>query len=141
MKKIFCIIMVFALGAAGCSKQLEEDPRSLISPNDFYSTDQEAILGVNGVYSWLGNASLLKGSLWRALDEGTDVNRSRNQPNDPVVMYTLTAFNTGYTSNIWTTLYKAIYNANLVIDKVSAAPGVSKATKDRVIGETEFLRS
>jgi len=141
MKKILCITMAFALAGAACTKQLQEEPRSIISPNNFYTTDQEAILGVNGVYSWLGNASLLKGSLWRALDEGTDVNRSRNQPGDPVVMYSLTSFNPGYTTNIWTTLYKAIYNANLVIAKVSGAPGVSKATKDRVVGETEFLRS
>ena len=141
MKKIFCIMMALALAGAGCDKQLVEDPRSIISPGDFYTTDQEAILGVNGVYSWLGNSSLLKASLWRALDEGTDVNRSRNQANDPVVMYSLTQFNTGYTGNIWTTLYKAIYNANLVIDKVANAPGISAATKARVTGEAEFLRS
>jgi hypothetical protein len=141
MKKILSLLTVCLLLTTACDKQLIEDPKSSIGTNSFYSNDTEAVLGVNGVYSWLGTSGAFKSSLWRALDEGTDVIRGRIWVNDPVPTYTLTAFNPGYTSAIWSTMYRGISNANLVIDKVSKSAGVSKAIKDRVIGETRFLRS
>ena len=128
------------LGAAGCTKQLEEHPVSKITTDQFYSTDAEAIQGSTGVYSWLGTSGAFNQSLWRALDEGTDVTRIRSLV-DVVPSYTLTAFNTGYTSAIWTTMYQGIYNANLFIDKVTKSAGVTAATKTRVLGEVKFLRS
>ncbi|SKA40724.1 Starch-binding associating with outer membrane [Chitinophaga eiseniae] len=141
MKKIYILFSACILLASSCGKQLVENPKSAIGTNTFYSNDAEAVLGVNGVYSWLGTSGGFKSSLWRALDEGTDVIRGRIWANDPVPTYQLTSFNPGYTSAIWTTMYRGISNANLVIDKVSKSAGVSKTIKDRVIGETKFLRS
>ena len=114
MKKIFFIIFLASLFTA-CDKQLQENPRNRITTDNFYTSDNEAILGVNGVYSWLGTSGGFKSSLWRALDEGTDVIRVRNRPTDPEPNYTMSSFSPGYTLAIWTNLYKGISNANLVI--------------------------
>jgi hypothetical protein len=140
MKKIFYTLVLTTLFTA-CDKQLQESPRNRITTDNFYSSDNEAILGVNGVYSWLGTSGGFKSSLWRALDEGTDVIRVRKRPTDPEPNYTMSSFSPGYTLAIWTNLYKGISNANLVIDKVSKAPGVSDAIKNRVVAEAKFLRS
>lgn len=140
MKKILLILITIAMISVSCSKQLDEQPKSKIGTDQFYSTDAEAIQGSTGVYSWLGTAGGFGTSLWRGLDEGTDVSRIRALV-DVVPSYTLTAFNTGYTSAIWTTMYQGIYNANLVIDKVSKSTGITANTKNRVLGEVKFLRS
>ena len=48
MKKL---IIVFALiGFAGCDEFLEEDVRGIISPDNFYNSDTEAIQAANGLY-------------------------------------------------------------------------------------------
>lgn len=140
MKKIFYIVLLASTFTA-CDKQLQENPRNKITTDNFYSSDNEAILGVNGVYSWLGTSGGFKSSLWRALDEGTDVIRIRNRPNDPEPNYTLSSFSPGYTLPIWTNLYKGISDANLVIDKVGKSAGVSQTTRNRVLSEAKFLRS
>ncbi|MEN0053300.1 MAG: RagB/SusD family nutrient uptake outer membrane protein [Mucilaginibacter sp.] len=140
MKKIFIILTAISILGAGCSKQLEENPKNKISTDKFFSTDAEAIQGSTGVYSWLATAGGFGQSLWRGLDEGTDVSRIRALI-DVVPSYTLTASNSGYTASIWTTMYQGVYNANLFIDKVSKSNGISAATKTRVLGEAKFLRS
>jgi len=124
-----------------CDKELVENPKNKITTENFYTNDTEAILGVNGVYSWMVTSGGFKSSLWRALDEGTDVIRVRNRPSDPEPNYTLSSFNPGYTLAIWTNLYKGIANANLVIDKVSKAGGVTAPIRTRVLAEAKFLRS
>src|SRR5688572_11956664 len=116
MQKIFYLLF-FSLLFTSCDKQLQENPRNRITTENFYTNDTEAILGVNGVYSWLVTSGGFKNSLWRALDEGTDVIRGRNRASDPEQNYTLSSFNPGYTLAVWTNLYKGISNANLVIEK------------------------
>lgn len=140
MKKICFFLLLLPLFTA-CDKQLQEDPKNKITADNFYSNDNEAILGVNGVYSWLNTSGGFKSSLWRALDEGTDVFRARKRASDPEQNYTLTSFSPGYTQAIWTNLYKGISNANLVIDKVGASTGVGETIKKRVVAEAKFLRS
>ncbi|HEY1201556.1 MAG TPA: hypothetical protein VGE79_11270, partial [Niastella sp.] len=82
MKKIGFFLLLLPLFTA-CDKQLQEDPKNKITADNFYSNDNEAILGVNGVYSWLNTSGGFKSSLWRALDEGTDVFRARKRASDP----------------------------------------------------------
>lgn len=140
MKRILFFICL-GLCCTSCDKQLEENPQNKITADNFYTNDTEAVLGVNGVYSWLVTSGGFKSSLWRALDEGTDVIRGRKRASDPEQNYTLSSFNPGYTLPVWTNLYRGISNANLVIARVRASEGVTQATKNRVLGEAKFLRS
>jgi hypothetical protein len=138
-KILFFITLVLLFGS--CDKQLQENPQNRVTMGNFYTNDNEAVLGVNGVYTWLVTSGGFKSSLWRALDEGTDVMRGRKRSGDPEQNYTLSSFSPGYTMAVWTNLYKGISNANLVIDKVNAATGITQSVKNRVSGEAKFLRS
>ena len=54
MKKIFnqiSIALVLITMLSNCDGFLEEDPRSQLSPNNFYNSDAEAQLAVNGIYA------------------------------------------------------------------------------------------
>ena len=141
MKKIFILLITILFFTTSCNKELVENPKNRITTDNFFSNDTEAILGVNGVYSWLATAGAFKSSLWRSLDEGTDVIRTRTLGTDPVVTYTLTGFSPGYTEAIWTTMYRGINDANLVIDKVNKSAGVTQPIKTRVLAEAKFLRA
>ena len=48
MKKL--IILLLLAVSAGCDEFLEEDVRGIISPDNFYNSDTEAIQAANGLY-------------------------------------------------------------------------------------------
>ncbi len=64
MKKL--LILFLALNLTSCEDFLSENVRGIISPNNFYNSDQEAIQAANGLYlgfrtgtTKVGMASLL----------------------------------------------------------------------------------
>ena len=51
MKKIISfsfVLLLMALFVYGCEKQLEEKPKSLISPDNFYKSDGDFNQAING---------------------------------------------------------------------------------------------
>lgn len=138
MKKIFLIAIAFATFIS-CKKSLTEEPKSFLSPDQFFKSDPDAIQGVNGVYYWLVGTypnRLFQQELWQTLDENCDVIRVPHP--GPL---NITAGSPGNAPVMYSAFYKGIYAANLVIDKVSKSPTISAATKTRVLGEAKFLRS
>ncbi|HEY9258058.1 RagB/SusD family nutrient uptake outer membrane protein [Chitinophaga sp.] len=138
MKKIFLIAIAFATFTS-CKKSLTEEPKSFLSPDQFFKSDQDAIQGANGVYYWLVGSypnRLFQQELWSVLDENCDVIRTPHP--GPL---NITAGTPGSAPVMYGGLYKGIYAANLVIDKVTKSPSISAATKTRVLGEAKFLRA
>ncbi|SEW51497.1 RagB/SusD family nutrient uptake outer membrane protein [Chitinophaga arvensicola] len=138
MKKIILIAIAFA-SFTSCQQSLTEEPKSFLSPEQFFKSDQDAIQGVNGAYYWLVGSypnRLFQQELWSVLDENCDVIRSPHP--GPL---NLTAGSPGSAPVMYSGLYKGIYAANLVIDKVTKSPGISPETKKRVLGEAKFLRA
>src|ERR1700743_431894 len=55
MKRYFLFFSVLIVSAlivfSSCSKSLVENPKSFLSPGEFFQSDAEAIQGANGAYS------------------------------------------------------------------------------------------
>lgn len=132
--------LALLLGSAyltSCEKSLDEEAKTFINPDDFFSNETQCIQAVNGVYETLYDI-YSSPDYWRMVDLGTDVAYSKDV-NSSVQNYEYGSGNTG-TGNLWLNAFAGIKNSNLVISRVSKAP-IDGAIKDRVIGEAKFLRA
>jgi hypothetical protein len=138
MKKIFAIAFTaLALGASfSCKKALEENVYDFKDPETFYETDQELLLGVNGVYKNLMTWNLWISPAWSAvLGEDDDLllenwiggGYSGNQAGQ------------WYIQRPWTGYYYVVQRANLVLKYAEQVSG-DTALINRIRGEAYFLR-
>lgn len=140
MKKliIFSTIMV-ALAGAGCNKLLEEEAKSILTP-EFLSTEKGVNAGVDAAYAgnrfFWGNQDLFTltvigtDEFQRGVDGNTDVNNySSNYTNS-----------NGQGNNMWGNSYKYINACNGVI-KYAPLAEMDAAVKNVRIAEAKFLRA
>jgi hypothetical protein len=143
MRKIAILLTVVFLSS--CSGFLEENVRGIISPNNFYNSDQEAIQAANGIYQDMRAGNLYGG--WQGLTAFTVFGSDESMPSrifgglGAIMDYNLTETNYGNAYSIWRDLYGTIGDANSVIVNVDGNENLSAQTQDKVIGEALFLRA
>ncbi|WKN44666.1 RagB/SusD family nutrient uptake outer membrane protein [Tunicatimonas pelagia] len=148
---IITLLSLSLLGTFGCQDFLEEDTRGIISPDNFYTSDEEAILAVNGLYKGFSGQGGFSGrslyANWGNIQSFTLYGADEVGPNrqfggvEPIQNYTLSPSNYGNARNIWQNLYRIIGDANSVINNVTDNPSLSPTIIGRVTGEALFLRS
>lgn len=137
---IFCLITLLN----SCDDFLQEDPRDLLSPDNFFNSDAEAMTAVNGLYVGLTDNNLYRG---RGLDDfyisGADViGPSREFGGvEPIQSYIITEANYGSARSTWQALYQIVQDANLILSNITENPSLSESGRNQAIGETLFLRS
>lgn len=142
MKKLIILFLAFSL--TSCDDFLQENVRGIISPNNFYNSDPEAIQAANGLYvtyrdfiyrNWQGV------SAWQYF--GTDeIMPSRIFGGLAAIMdYNLTETNYGNTYQLWRDFYRVVGDANSVIANLTDNESISQAVKNRSLGEAYFLRA
>ncbi len=144
MKNIFfwsAFLFLTLLITIGCESFLEEEPRGILSTEEFYNNDNEALLASNGLYRILHRGSLYN---TRGLDNylvnGTDeVGPSRNV-NTNVHNYLIDE-GVSDGNSTWGALYEIVRNANDIISRVEDNPNISDDTRDQVLGEAFFMRA
>jgi hypothetical protein len=130
-------LLIGVVVVTGCTKDLEENPKTFIAPDDFFASASQCTQAVNGAYSSLYS---IYGAVnfWQVTDLGTDLIVTADASNLIFNNYTFNSGNTG-ASGMWSTLYGAIKNANMVINRVSKA-SIDTALRARLVAETKFLR-
>jgi hypothetical protein len=144
--KFFLLMLVFT----ACDEFLEEEPRQIVSPTNFFNSGAEVKSAVNGLYNIYKNNSLHgKIGLDRYYENGADVigpNREFGQV-EPIQNYTI---NEGNVSDIsqgagapltWQDLYRIIQNANIILANLESLDNINQEAKDQYTGEALFLRS
>ncbi len=137
MNKILTIILAaLAMGALSCKKALEEKVYDFKDPESFYETDQELLLGVNGVYKNLMTWDLWISPAWSAI---------MGEDDDLLLDNWLAGGYTGnqagqwYIQRPWTGYYYVVQRANLVLKYATQVSG-DTALVNRIRGEAYFLR-
>lgn len=145
-KQIIKILAVFILSfwISGCQDFLMEEPRSLLSPNNFFNSDAEAKSYINGVYStYMFDQSLYNTvGLSRFYMFGTDLinpNRYGGEGKD-FSLYTITEGNNP-TRNTWQNLYRVIQDCNIILDQIEDNENITEAGYKQTRGEALFLRA
>lgn len=142
MKKYLSILFVVLVFFPSCKKMLEENPKSILNPDQFFNSDGEAIAAVNGAYSTcytiFGDGIANDIGYWSAL--GTDIARPTSGTAN-FHFYTLSGADEGNLGDMWILLYKGVANCNLVISGVVDNAKITPATAAETLGQAYFLRA
>ncbi|MCR9063488.1 MAG: RagB/SusD family nutrient uptake outer membrane protein [Cytophagales bacterium] len=143
MKKIF--ILLAALSLSSCDDFLAENVRGVISPANFYNSDQEAIQAANGLYQGFRAKNLYGG--WQGISAWTFFGSDEMMPSRifgglaPIMDYNLTETNYGNAYIVWRDLFAIVGDANSVIANVESNEKLSEAIRNQTVGEAYFLRA
>ncbi|MCF7561537.1 RagB/SusD family nutrient uptake outer membrane protein [Sabulilitoribacter multivorans] len=147
-KLIFCISLII-ITCFSCDSFLEEEPRDIISPDNFFASDADARQGMTGIYSILKNNSIYgQAGLDNWYDNGVDIiEPNRTHPIFEVMgNYTLSAVTADLSnqlmsvSDTWQNLYRVILNTNTIIERVSGNGAISEDVQTDVIADARFIR-
>ncbi|TKG89234.1 RagB/SusD family nutrient uptake outer membrane protein [Puteibacter caeruleilacunae] len=138
--KVKNILLAFSfLVFFACENVLEENPKSFISPAEYFNTEAEVEAAVFGVYNFFHTASIAE-SDWMFLgDFGTDVSITRNLAKMAYQYAEMETISNQY-SSMWRVYYKAIGAANLVISRVEDSDSLSDSFKKKTVAEVKFMR-
>ncbi len=141
MKKSLYILIACSV-LVSCKKFLTETPYSLLSTNNFYQTEGDAEVAVNGVYSTLTAQTYYGRTSWTVSELSGDLLMvPATSSSDRITLgnYTATSSN-GEIANWWTNIYSMIDKAN---DVIAHVPGINMDTTARndLVGNAYFLRA
>ena len=143
INKLFIVALLVLTGIIACNKKLQVLDENNPTTESYFKTAAELQNGVNAIYSTLRSAQLV-GREWFFMHdmrsgECTPGGAQLEAPRAELIKQPSPAPSNSVMSNVWTGSYQMINRANLVISK---APGVSDNTalRDRLVGETKFLR-
>ncbi len=136
--------------SAGCKKDfLQKDSLTQLAEGSFWKTEQDAQLGINGIYDALQDRSLYSGSLngaaglplYDGLSDNIFNNWTWEGPGD-YVMGRIDPSNWQF-EGLWVASYRGIARANLALEKIASIPEtkISAAKKASFIAEAKFLRA
>lgn len=133
-------ITSIAIVASACSKQLIEEPKSLLTPQ-YFNTAQGFQSGLDAAYA--GNRNLWGSeSLMTMTVPGTDEFKSGGGGNSNFNIYASSYdSSSGFLSGVWNPCYTFINTCNGVIDNGATVTGLDASTVKQKVAEAKFLRA
>lgn len=136
---IFLLISAFVIITGGCNKMLEEEPRSVLTPQ-FFASVQGFQQGLDAAYAgtrlFWGNQDYFTITVI-----GTDEFKRGVDGNSDINVYS-SGYNpsTGVINANWRNAYTFINTCNGVIDNAPNVP-MPDETKNRLVAEAKFIRA
>lgn len=152
MKKTINKILIVALSTicVACNSFLEEDPKTFLTPSEYYTSEAQVRAAVNGTYN--GLTSLLSTSVEIATVTSFNLEyvvghcyRSRSATDSENQFLLLSGFDNtnGHFRTFWRMLYIPLENCNSVIENLTnlSADILSPAVRDRYLAQVYFMRA
>ena len=142
LKYTFNIICLLLFALTGCQDFLEEEPRSLISPSNFFNSAEEVNAAFVGIYGIINNEPVHGNiGLQRFYENGADIlGPSRAFGGvDEIQDYIIDEGS--YGADTWQNLYTIALNANTILTNVQNNDVLPTDKRDEFIGEALFLRA
>jgi len=149
MKKIF-VALVILLAISSCSDDfIRRSSLTNIAENNFWQSEEDAFLALNGVYSTLQSKSLYGGNLngWQGFpgfdNLGDNAYNQYEWEGPGNFMEGIVDPSNGPILSIWTDLYRGVARVNSVIKNVQLISEdlISAEKKKELLGQGYFLRS
>ena len=134
-----------ALGFSGCAEEVfDRKPKVVITQENFFQTEEHAVLATNAVYNMLRSWEVHVFSYIGLTDIASDDADKGSFPADAFFLQELDDF-THTPSNlapqtVWGGYYTGIYRANLALDNIPDIE-MDANLKTRLMGECKFLRA
>ena len=144
MKKLVTYISVSAIIiTSGCKKDMLEisNPNSITTDN-FWKTGDDAIAGVNAIYSTLHRGGISRWQ-WFYYEIRSDIGTSTSPATDIINnmdIFNINDYNYGNTVGVYADNYIGINRANQVLDNVPSID-MDENLKKRILGEAHFMRA
>jgi hypothetical protein len=142
------IISLILLTFASCKKLVSiPDPTSTITTSQVFSTNEQAISAMNGVYyNMVNNSSmgLLTGGMTIFTGLSSDELVVYNQNNSDAIQFNknlLTPSNNILYLQVWRSPYSIIYQTNAIIDGLENSSTISDSLKQQLISQSKFVRA
>jgi hypothetical protein len=142
--------VIFAFIVSSCDSFLEEEPKTFLSPDFYFQSENQISAAVNGTYSFLDdgfNGNIGPGTQTYLLMEylpgyGNRPAASADMGLNQAITLSV-ADNNSYTEAIWRTGYSAIENCNSVLEGIqNATPDIiGEIKKNNFLGEVYFFRA
>ncbi|HEY5916794.1 MAG TPA: RagB/SusD family nutrient uptake outer membrane protein [Chryseolinea sp.] len=143
MKKLAYIYITFIF--ISCV-DLDEDPESFLTADQFYQTEDQALAAVNAVYNGINNTThtlynrLMQIGTEMATDDYQAGPRARNAHVRAISGLTHDASNDRM-QELWRQSYDVINRANIAVDKIQDNENVSEPLRSRLVNEAKFIRA
>lgn len=143
--KNITLALLSLLAITSCSDFLKEDPKSLISTDNFYKTNNDVVAATNAIY--LAMRDDVTGGIapiWMAESASDDGKAGGTPVGERLEVDNLIyASRHGFIRTVWNTAYKAIDRANAVLYYVDtiANPKLNPTIVKRSYAEARFLRA
>lgn len=135
MKRII-YLAVFLISFSACEQLIEEEVFSSVTPNNFFKSEKDVAIAVNGVYDGLQTGALQR--------PATDLNAYMAGEFDnnwsPFFMTLVINNAIGDLWKIWSENYLTIGKVNVVLDQLEKIE-MDEAVKARYAGEVRFIRA
>lgn len=141
--KIYILVglVASALFYLGCKENfLDIEPKEATSVDSFFSTEADAVSGINATYAALQNRSMYSEWYPKAVEGASDDMGMDNTDDLELSNYTWTT-TLQPTDDAWQASYEGIFRANLVLQRVPGIEGMDEELRSRIIGEAHFLRA
>lgn len=146
--KRFCLILICGavLAVSGCSKFLEEEDPSNLTPDNFYTLPEHADAALTAIYAnlrFIGNGTGIFSNNYQLLEAPTGTTTSETGQNSDLNNLLNLAYNPDnlHVRQWWQNIYLNIANANQAIAKIPGINPMDEAQKKRNMGEAYFLRA
>jgi hypothetical protein len=142
---VVCIVLAFS----NCSSEfIERTSENDLSANNFFNSEENVQLALNGIYSSLQGPGMYGGGLnqWQGIPGydgiGDNAFNQYKWEGPGLFMEGIANPNTGIFNQLWTDSYRTIVRANLVIQKVKeiSTDLISEDKKNQLLGQAYFLR-
>jgi len=124
---LFALLLMLSFSC----RKLDRFPLDSPSTETFYQTKAEMDLAINGLYAiglYSFDNEAWSDNFWDRTAVGNDIIHGNS-----------TTQSSEY-STLWSTCYKAIERANLIIDNISQVQGVDQAYQNQAVAQARFVR-
>lgn len=137
MKKILLILSVLVINIA-CTDELIEDPKAIATAT-FYNTEGEAIAAVNAAYAPIIASDF--DSYFTILESCSDIVTGKGSLAAIEDYNGYSAANISNMDRVWSQIFLAIRNANLVLENLPNGKFIPDDKKRQFLGEAKFVRA
>lgn len=139
MKKSYFLLALFVLCFGSCTDYLETVPTDSLSPLNYYQTEDQLNSARSSIYETLPSGNMYGTILPFQISNDADVGFSNRTTLLGTYNYTYSSGD-AVLRNFWTNLWAGVNKCNVVLANVDKNPGISQQFRDRLRGESLFLR-
>ncbi len=141
--KLFTIALLL-LNLFSCDNFLTEDPRAILSPENYFNTEDEIKAGVNGLYTSFYDGVYYEGygidRFYTYCADEIEPSRAGSGGLAQLCNYNIDEDNESLQAT-WKLFYKQIYNANMLMGSFADNDKIREEAKNQYLGEALFMRS